>query len=163
MASEPKALIDSWEAAFQAKRELIATLDTDKLDRPTDNPGWTVRNLATHLAVGADGLTGMAAPRLSAGKSLLPVPLPISLFRMIGNFSNGRDAKKYAKATPADLVKAMDAAHAKAATALAAVASGGWDRRGIIPTMGHLTLAEFVEQIVAHDREHAAVLAKALV
>lgn len=162
MAGDSKTVVDSWEACFQAKRALIGGLETDKLDRPTANAGWTVRNLATHIAIGSDGMIGLVAPKLAKGKGVLPVPLPTWLFTKIGDIDNGRQKKKHAKATPAELVKLMDATHAKGAAALAGIPADGWNRKGPVPTMGTLTVGEFIEHIVAHDEEHTEVLKKAL-
>ena len=67
MATDPAATRKLWEDAFREKRELITTLDPAKLDRPTANVGWTVRNLAAHVAMGSDSPMGMAAPKLSGG------------------------------------------------------------------------------------------------
>ncbi len=162
MTTDIGALRAQWEEGFREKRTLIEGLDVSRLDNPTANKGWTVRNLATHVAIGSDGFLTMVAPKLAAGKGLLPVPLPGGIFKIIGNFDNGRQVKKNAKATPADLVKLMDEAHAKGARALDAVAADGWDRKGAVPTMGKISLTEFVKGNIDHDTEHVGVLKKAL-
>ena len=162
MASDPVAIRGMWESAFQEKRELIRTIDPDKLERATENHGWTVRNLATHVAIGSDSPLGMAAPKLARGKPLLPVPVPTWLFTKIGDLDNARQAKKRARSAPEELVGLMDESHAKAAKALDAVPATGWDSPAFIPTMGKLSLAEFVQRMVEHDQEHAEVLKRAL-
>src|SRR5205085_253972 len=82
--------------------------DPATLDRPTENPGWTVRNLAAHVAVGTDDFIKMCARPLSRGRNVMPVPIPAAVGRMIGNWTNARAVKKYRTAQPADLVAALD-------------------------------------------------------
>jgi uncharacterized protein (TIGR03083 family) len=43
-------LVDAWSASAQAVLDLVQTLNEDDLDRATDLPGWTVRDIVAHLA-----------------------------------------------------------------------------------------------------------------
>ena len=48
--SPPRELVDAWSASAQAVLDLAETLDETALDRDTDLPGWTVRDIVAHLA-----------------------------------------------------------------------------------------------------------------
>jgi len=48
--SPPRELVDAWSTSAQAVLDLAETLDEADLHRPTDLPGWTVRDIVAHLA-----------------------------------------------------------------------------------------------------------------
>lgn len=154
----------AWESKFEELRGLVASITPEQMSLPTENEGWTVRNLATHVAVGSDAIIPRMAPALAKGRGLLPIPVPIPgfLFTMIANRSNASDVKKHANASAADLVKAMEEAHEKSRRALDAVPSEGWSKQVNLPVMGRQDLHGFITRMNEHDREHAAALRKAL-
>lgn len=43
-------LVDAWSASADAVLALVRTLSEDDLERETDLPGWTVRDIVAHLA-----------------------------------------------------------------------------------------------------------------
>jgi hypothetical protein len=136
-------------------------MDPNGLDRSTDYPGWTARNLAAHIAA-SDDIVAMCARALSRGKNLLPIPMPGFLGQWLGNRTNGATIRKYKNADVAALVAVLDAAHAKASSALDQVGPNGWDRPGNVPGLGRYTLVGFLEQMVGHANEHSAELRRAV-
>lgn len=55
------SLVDAWSASAQAVLDLVQTLNEDDLDRATDLPGWTVRDIVAHLAHLESELAGREA------------------------------------------------------------------------------------------------------
>lgn len=48
--SPARDLVDAWSASADAVLALVRTLSEDDLERETDLPGWTVRDIVAHLA-----------------------------------------------------------------------------------------------------------------
>ena len=162
MADEREQAMQLWAEDHQARRGLIEGLDAAALDRPTDNPGWTVRDLAAHVA-SSDEMVLMCAKRLAQGKNVLPVPMPGRVFEWMGSRMNGRTVRRHRRDNVTQLVGHLEATHGKAADFLATIPAEGFSRAGTVPSMGRMTLAEVLSTVVEHNREHAAVLRKALV
>lgn len=160
MTTEPTTGRAAWDEGYRRTRALLAGLSPADLDRPTANPGWTVRNLAAHIAT-ADDFTAMCVKPLSRGKGLMPIPVPSAIVSWIGNRQNASAVKSLATAGAAELVTALDESHAKATALLDAVPAEGWDRPGKIPLVGTLTLAAFLEFSAGHWDEHSEVLSRA--
>jgi Mycothiol maleylpyruvate isomerase N-terminal domain len=161
MADSAATARGAWEASCQRARSAIAALDRQALDLPTDTPGWTVRNLAAHIAA-SDSLVVLAVKPLSQGKNMTPLPLPAFVGRKIGDMINRRVVKKHAEARTAELLALIDSEHEKAVAALDAAPVDGWDKKGGVPGIGKLTLAELVAGNAKHYDEHVAVLQRAV-
>jgi Mycothiol maleylpyruvate isomerase N-terminal domain len=159
MADE--AAIRELDEAYLRARCVLAELDAAALDLPTDNSGWTVRNLAAHIATGASIVT-MSAPRLADGKGLSSLPVPNWLGNKIGDMFNKRTVKNHAQDGVAELLGLIDSEQQRALAALAEVPDSGWNKRGAIPGIGRVTLAELVRVYARHYDDHLAVLKKAI-
>jgi hypothetical protein len=161
MVADPATVRATWEDSHNKTRTLIGGISDADLERPTDNAGWTVRNLAAHIAE-ADALVASSAKRLSQGKNPFFLPLPTPIANWLGNMRNKSSVKKYRAATTAELVTLADTAHAKACEALDGIPADGWHKAAKVPAIGVHTLASFIGLFVDHTDEHSAVLKKAL-
>jgi len=161
MVADPATVRAAWEDSHNKTRTLIGSISDADLERPTENAGWTVRNLAAHIAE-ANTIVASSAKRLSQGKNPFFLPLPTPIANWLGNMRNKSSVKKYRAATTAELVTLADTAHAKASEVLDGVPAEGWQKATKMPAFGVQTLATFVSFMVEHADEHSAVLKKAL-
>jgi len=161
MVADPATVRAAWEDNCQKTHALIAGISAADLDRPTQNAGWTVRNLAAHIAE-ADTVLASSAKRLSQGKNpfFLPFPTPVAMW--FADMHNKSAVKKYRAATTAELSTLADTAHAKASEVLDSIPADGWQKATKVPALGIHTLATFIHFIVEHTEEHSEVLKKAL-
>lgn len=56
--------LDLMEQAWSSIDELVADVGPDDWDRPTDCPGWSVKDVLSHMAGGEDALLGRPRPEV---------------------------------------------------------------------------------------------------
>jgi uncharacterized protein (TIGR03083 family) len=59
--------VAAWKSGAADVEELLRSLDDDDWSRPTDLPGWTVRDVAAHLAALESALAGDPGPDVDVG------------------------------------------------------------------------------------------------
>ncbi len=161
MVADPATVRAAWEDSHNKTCTLIGSISDADLERPTENAGWTVRNLAAHIAE-ANTIVASSAKRLSQGKNPFFLPFPTPVANWLGNMHNKNAVKKFRASTSAELLTLADTAHAKASEVLDGVPAEGWQKATKMPAFGVQTLATFVSFMVEHADEHSAVLKKAL-
>ena len=147
----------NWETAYQRSRSLIAGLTPAQLDQPVPGMKWSARNLASHLA-SLDAIVEQAGKPVTQGKRFPPLPLPVSMVRMLGNMLNAREVKRTAAAGSDNLVSAGDQRHAAMVAYLDSVQPKDWERTGTVGWLGKVNLAQVVQSVAEHHAEHQAAL-----
>ncbi|GAA0661537.1 maleylpyruvate isomerase family mycothiol-dependent enzyme [Kitasatospora atroaurantiaca] len=68
-----QAYIDAWTQSIESITELLAPLPTDAWNRPTECPGWSVRDVVAHIIAVESELLGDPRPIHSLPRDLLHV------------------------------------------------------------------------------------------
>ncbi|MFG3404388.1 sterol carrier family protein [Streptomyces sp. NPDC048142] len=127
-------------AQFAHVRDVIRTLTPDQLARPTQLDGWTVRELAVHIATGFAGISRALAPPEPPGSqpevTLLGYPSVTAPFAAWV----AEDAQKVAADRP-DLTALFDEVETEVTAALAASGTG---ERLVASVVGSMRLTDFL-------------------
>lgn len=65
--ADPRTLIELWREAVEHTSAFLRSLDPDDWDRPTDLPGWRVRDVVAHLAHFESVLAGHPQVQVEVG------------------------------------------------------------------------------------------------
>lgn len=137
---------------YEEVRSLITSLPDDALTRKTSN-GWTVGQLASHIAGSPKGHIYVIG-RLRKGSSAT-VPGPLSF---IVNVMNWNDARKFKNTDKAALLAAAERCYNDYVAALDGLSEDELDRGGDVLGLGKMTLYEYLMKSGDHGREHASDL-----
>ena len=149
-------LRDRLAADYEDTRALLQRLGDDTLKRTAPN-GWSVGELAGHIAVSPDGVA-FVVNRLRAGKNAtLPAPLAFLV-----DLTNWWEKRKFSKTSKSDLLAAAEGAYTKAVAYVNGLSGDELDRGGEVLGMGKLTIYEFINRNGDHQRDHAAELKQAI-
>jgi hypothetical protein len=135
-------------------RGLFEQLTPEMMSRPATD-GWTVGQLAGHIAVSPRGLIFLLG-RLRRGRNVT-VPKPLAF---IVNVRNWWMVRTFKNPTRDQLTAALDASHAALVEYLAGIREDELDNGGFVLTQGQRTVYEAVLGSVDHSGEHAADLRK---
>ena len=108
-----RRLIDIWAITLDDAIAVLHSLDETDWDRPTACPGWTVRDVAAHLAHLESDVAGLEQPSTGLPDDLPHVTSAMSLYTEMGVIAR-RDQ------TPAALVDELKGAFARRLTELRA-------------------------------------------
>ena len=136
-----------YKAVSAEVKDLLASLTEADMNRPTNNPGWSVGKVAAHLA----SSPGQIAPftrRAAAGKWMPPLPMfAINLGNRFGQF----------RARNKTLAELREEYHEGSAALLEVIdesRTGNWDREFKMTGQRH-TLESWFDTIgIGHEREH---------
>ena len=137
-------------------RGLFEQLTPENMQLPVGSDGWTVGQLAGHIAVSPRGQK-MFVGRLRRGKGLT-IPKPLTF---IVNIRNGWMTRKFKQTTRDELLSTLEASHRELLAAVETLTEEELDRGGILLTSGYQTVYENLKGGGDHSREHAAELRSA--
>lgn len=140
----------------QARTELLEVaqgLSAEDWRRPTDNPGWTARDVLAHLAAGETTVQPLLR-RLAAGEGGVPDDFDLARY-------NAGQLRRRAERTIAELLEELAEARAQTLEALRQATPESLARRGRHPRGFEATLEQTFRLIALHDREHAEDIRRA--
>jgi uncharacterized damage-inducible protein DinB len=150
------AIRDSLNTNHAETAAMLKNLSADALKRRAAN-GWTVAQLAGHVAV-APSSAMYVLKRLSKGGNAT-VPSFLSWAPALRNWFSVR---KYNSATTDDMLQTAGKARDEVIAWTDKIADGDLDRAGEVFGVGRKTVAEFLDYILEHGREHRAEITAAL-
>ena len=149
-------LRDSLTRDYEEMRALFSRLREADLRERAAN-GWTVAQVAGHIAVTPDGDMWLL-DRLRKGRGAkLPGPFGFLMNTMI-NTGNRSRVRAFRKATKDDLLRALELGHNKLFAYVNGLSDEELDRGGEVFRLGRFTVYEYVLRRGDHPREHAATL-----
>jgi hypothetical protein len=140
---------------YREMRALFEQLTQEMMQRPATD-GWTVGQLAGHIAVSPRGQMFLVG-RLRRGRNAT-VPKALAF---IVNVRNWWMVRKFAKPTREQLIATLDAAHGDLLAYIDGISDEELDKGGTVFNSGYQTVYESVIGGANHSREHAAVLRSA--
>ncbi|MEO7118332.1 MAG: DinB family protein [Candidatus Limnocylindrales bacterium] len=139
-------LLSAYAAAPPAIRALLRGAETGAVERSPGGEDWNVRQVLDHLAVSAEGMAKRLARIASEDRpDLVPFddsgsdPMPVD--EALTRFETAR-SQEMAVLTGAD--------------------DGGWDRIGIHPAHGEISIRDIVRHMSSHDLEHIGQIGRSL-
>lgn len=123
-AEQARAVLDQAREQF---RELVLGLREDEWDRPSNNSGWTNRQLCWHIAFGA-GAGGSTIRRLRQNKGLNPPAPVMAIFNLTSKWMVRIRSRN---ATPESVLAFFDEGHAQAVKLVDTVADDEWGNGGV--------------------------------
>lgn len=140
--------------ARQELVQLLLSLTPQQLKLPTNNEGWTVYDVAAHIA-GAEGGMEVIANRILAHEPSMVPDFDIN------RFNNGNIRRRQGKTMP-QLVDELNASRVRMLALLDNVTEEQLDLPGKHPTAGETTLYGLMVVIYRHERTHADDIRQAL-
>ncbi len=138
-------------ANLEETKRLAASLKPDDMSRRAAN-GWTLGQLAKHVAVSPGGAVWLAS-RLRNGRDA-NVPAFLSFIPAMRNWISLRGASSV---TPDDVAHLADENHQKLLACVESLSEAELDKSGVIFGQGRNTVYEFLSKGVAnHAEEHRA-------
>jgi len=156
MSERHDQLRDSVTRDYREMRELLSQL-TPEMMRLRATDGWTVAQLAGHIAVSPRGLM-FVLNRLRKGRNVR-VPKPLAF---VVNIRNWWMVRKFSNPTRDELLAALDDAHEALLAYISGLGEEELDRGGQFLDDGYQTVYENVMRSTDHSHEHAAVLRDAI-
>lgn len=156
MSDRLAELRDGLTRDYEETRALLQRLGDDTLARRAPN-GWTVGQLAGHIATSPQGV-GFVVSRLRKGGNAT-VPGPLAFVVDLRNWWQGR---KYNKTSKSALLAAAEGAYNDAVAYVNGISNEELDRGGEVLGMGKLTTYEFIKRNSDHQRDHATELKQAI-
>ena len=149
-------LRDSLTRDYEEMRAIFSRLREADLGERTAS-GWTVAQVAGHIAVTPDGDMWLL-DRLRKGRGAkLPGPLGFLMNTMI-NIGNWSRVRKFRASTRDELLRALEDGHNKLFAYVNGLSEDELDRGGEVFQLGRFTVYEYVLRRGDHPREHAADL-----
>ncbi len=149
-AEEARAALDEAREQF---RELVLALADDDWNRPSNNAGWTNRQLCWHIAFGA-GAGGSTVGRLRRNKGLNPPAPVMAIFNLTSKWMVRIRSRN---ATPQSVLAFFDEGHGKTVKLVDTVADDEWDNGGVF--LGQpMTVGGAFAFMKEHVAEHTAEL-----
>ncbi len=108
---------------------------------------WTAKDVLAHLAVSEAGQLGQIT-RCLTGEATAPADFDLTRY-------NRRSVQKQAEKTVVELLKEIEAAHARVLAKLEEVSDADLDKTGRHARGDVLTVEQFFVHITEHRREHA--------
>jgi hypothetical protein len=138
-------------------RALFEQLTPENMQLPAGSDGWTVAQLAGHIAVSPRGQI-LFLNRLRKGRGVV-VPAPLTF---IINIRNWWMTRRFKQTTRDELLSTLEASYGDLLAAVETLTEEELDRGGNVLTSGYQTLYENLKSFGGdHGREHAAVLRSA--
>jgi hypothetical protein len=138
-------------------RALFEQLTPENMRLPAGDDGWTVAQLAGHIAVSPRGQI-LFVNRLRRGKGIT-VPKPLTF---VINIRNWWMTRRFKQTTRDELLATLEASHRDLLAAVETLTEEELDRGGNVLTNGYQTLYENLMSFGGdHGREHAADLRRA--
>lgn len=146
------------KAKMMASRLFLVTtflrIQESELDMPTANEGWTVGNVAAHIA-GAEGSMKVLAERILAQE-----PTIVSGFDLT-RFNEGNIRRRAGK-TINELLQELEQSRAQMSGILDNCSDEQLDLPGEHPAYGQTTLFGLFEIIANHEQQHAEEISHAI-
>lgn len=142
---------------LETRQELVSLLESltpSQLELPTNNEGWTVYDLACHVA-GAEGGMEIIAKRILAKE-----PSMVSDFD-IDRYNAGNIKRRHGK-TVAELIEELSLSRARMNAIIDDVTDEQLDLSGQHPTYGDTTLYGLFVIIYRHERIHTEDIKQAI-
>jgi len=155
MSERHEQLRDSVGRDYREMRELLSQLTPEMMPLPATD-GWTVGQLAGHIAVSPRGLM-FVLNRLRKGRN---VQVPKALAFVV-NIRNWWMVRRFSNPTREELLAALDESHAALVEYIGTLSDAELDRGGQFLDDGYQTVYENVVRSTEHSHEHAAVLREA--
>jgi uncharacterized damage-inducible protein DinB len=135
---------------------LNAVLDAvgDRWETQVFSDGWTVHQLAIHLALGDRGLIHQVKG-IAEGREVIPADFDLDRY-------NRRSVEKRADMTIAEVRQALDAQRADLLTWLDGIDDAALDVRGRHSSLKIMSVSEILTQMVNHERLHTGDIARVL-
>ena len=156
MSTRTEQLREVLDANHAEMRSLIESLAPEQLRRKTE-AGWTVGQMAGHIAASASGDI-YVAKRLAQGKA---AELP-GFLSFIINIANWWGVRKFKTASTADIVAACDEGHQALTGFVSGLTEEQLDRAAAVMTIGRISTFDYLKRSPAHTQEHAALIRRAL-
>jgi uncharacterized damage-inducible protein DinB len=150
------AIRDSIGVNFDETKALLDRLSPADLQRTAAN-GWTVGQLAGHVAVSPSSAIYVVSRLAKGGNATVP-----AFLSWVPALRNWFITRRYKSATTADMLKTADDARTELLAWLGTVQDEQLDREGEVFGTGHTSLAKFLDYILEHGREHRAEIDAAL-
>lgn len=155
------------DARISGKRDALAVnhaetaamlkgLSSDDLKRRAVN-GWTVAQLAGHVAVSPSSAIYVLDRIRRGGNATVP-----SFLSWAPALRNWFIVRKYNSATTDDMMRTADGARDDVLAWVDTVKDGDLDNAGEVFGVGRQSVADFLDYILVHGREHRAEIASAL-
>ncbi|MEX0749482.1 MAG: DinB family protein [Dehalococcoidia bacterium] len=152
MSQRHDELRQSVTSGYEDMRALFGQLTPEAMQRPATD-GWTVAQLAGHIAVSPRGQIFLIN-RLRKGRNAT-VPKPLAF---IVNIRNWWMVRGFKNPTREELISALDDAHGELLACIEGISDEELDNAGTVFNSGYQTVFESVKGGADHSREHAAVL-----
>lgn len=157
MSDRKAALRQTILADHAASLDLLRALTPEQWAAPApsdEDAAWTVRDVLIHLAISEAGQLS-ALRRVLAGEPAVPADFDLNRY-------NRGSVRKRAGHSVAELLAAIEAAHAEVLAQLEQTPAEDLDRQGRHARGDTLTVAEFFTRITAHRLDHAREIQRAL-
>ncbi|MGQ9908734.1 MAG: DinB family protein [Candidatus Flexifilum sp.] len=142
------------EARDQLNRVLDGVGDRWDAQVYSDGAAWNVRQLLIHLAISDKGLNNQVMG-IAEGREVIPADFDIDRY-------NKRSVDKQAEMTPEQARASLAESRAALLAWLDTVDSAALERSGRHASLKIMTVREILEAMIAHERDHARDIARAL-
>lgn len=136
------------DAALAEIEQVVTEVEEAAWSNASPNPGWSARDVLTHLISGETGNLQIAR-RVQAGEAR-----PVEGFDLAR--WNARQLEKIGVKQPGEVMSELKALRAETLSFLESVSEADLSKAGFRPTGEATTLEGVFRQIANHQREHAA-------
>ena len=142
------------DARAYLNRVLDAVGDQGEVQVYSDGAAWTVRQLAIHLA-DADRGQSRVVMGIANGEELIPPDFDVERY-------NRRSVEKRAEMSIAEVRQSLNDTRAQLLEWLDSIEDATLEKQGRHANLRVLTVAEFLQVMAAHERQHADDIARVL-
>jgi uncharacterized protein (TIGR03083 family) len=147
MGERKAALRAQIDASRQELLTAIHAMADEEWDRPTSNPSWTARDILAHLTAAEPGLLARMR-RILDGTSELPANFDLNTY-------NARQVEKRRASTVTEMLTSLEGSRTEMLRFLDGLSEEQLDVRGWNARRQEATVANILEDLARHEREHA--------